>query len=99
MDAETMAAFGASESACYKWPDDTDMHRACRAAFCDGAGWAAAEIERLTRENERLRDMVDNRNEFIAERGLWRELGQYLSEPSATEQSMPATSIPSPSEG
>ena len=30
-------------------------------------------------EIERLRDMIDNRNEFIAEHGLWPQLGEYLS--------------------
>ena len=42
-----MAAFGASETACYRWPMDTVEHRAMRAAYCDGAAWAADEIERL----------------------------------------------------
>lgn len=27
----------ASEVACYKWPEDTDSHRAYRAAFIEGA--------------------------------------------------------------
>lgn len=36
-----MAAFGASHVACYKYPDDTPEHKAARAAFCDGAAWAA----------------------------------------------------------
>jgi len=35
-----MAAFGASHVACYKWPNDTDIDKACRAAFCDGAAHA-----------------------------------------------------------
>ena len=42
-----MAAFGASEAACCKWPADTEYDRGCRAAFCEGAGWSADEIERL----------------------------------------------------
>jgi len=33
----TMRAFGASEFACYFWPEDTPEHRACRAAYCKGA--------------------------------------------------------------
>lgn len=41
-----MAAFGASDAACYKWPGDGEVDRARRAAFCEGAGWAADEIER-----------------------------------------------------
>jgi hypothetical protein len=53
----------------------------------DTAQEAAATIERLTAELERLRDMIDNRNEFIASKGLWPELGQYLSEPHAVQQS------------
>lgn len=36
VDAD-MRAFGASEIAAYKWPDDTPEHRAARAAFCEGA--------------------------------------------------------------
>lgn len=32
-----MRAFGASEIAAYKWPDDTAEHRAARSAFCEGA--------------------------------------------------------------
>lgn len=35
-----MRAFGASEHAAYKWPDDTPEHRAARAAFCEGAALA-----------------------------------------------------------
>ena len=46
-DIEKMAAFGASELACYRWPGDTAQDRACRAAYCDGAAWSAAEIDRL----------------------------------------------------
>lgn len=32
-----MRAFGANEAACYKWPDDSTWHKACRAAYCQGA--------------------------------------------------------------
>lgn len=32
-----MRAFGASHVACYKWPDDSELHRACRAAYIEGA--------------------------------------------------------------
>lgn len=46
-DAETMAAFGASDQACYLWPGDGVDDRLCRAAFCAGAGWSAAEFGRL----------------------------------------------------
>jgi hypothetical protein len=31
----------ASERACYNWPDDTDLHRQCRAAYVAGAGFYA----------------------------------------------------------
>ena len=41
--AADMAAFGASDEACYRWPEDTDEHKALRAAFIAGA---AAERER-----------------------------------------------------
>lgn len=49
-----MRAFGASEVAAYRWPDDTPEDRAARAAFCDGAASASpapspeaqAEVER-----------------------------------------------------
>lgn len=44
-------------------------------------------------EHTRLRDMIDNRNEFIAEHGLWRELGQYLSEPHAPKGSSEPPSV------
>ena len=36
-DAADMRAFGASEAACIYWPDDTELHRACREAYCRGA--------------------------------------------------------------
>lgn len=56
---------------------------------CEGLAQAAMnngqDLLLQEAEIERLRDMIDNRNEFIAERGLWRELGQYLSEPHALE--------------
>lgn len=32
-----LRGLSASETACYKWPDDTPEHRALRAAFADGA--------------------------------------------------------------
>lgn len=35
--ASVMHAFGASDAACYHWPDDTQEHRACRAAYIRGA--------------------------------------------------------------
>ena len=58
-----------------------------------------AEIERLVAANklaveqnfkdhaeiERLRDMCVNREEFIAERGLWREFSAWLAVPRALE--------------
>ena len=43
-------------------------------AMCELYATCKAEVEQL-------RDMIDNRNEFIAQKGLWRELGLYLSEP------------------
>lgn len=54
--AGDMAAFGASHAACYKWPEDTVQARACRAAYCDGAAWAAEEIERLQAVLRRIAD-------------------------------------------
>lgn len=42
-----MAAFGASDASCYAYPDDTDIAKAQRAAFCAGAAWSADEIEQL----------------------------------------------------
>ncbi len=32
-----MRAFGASDAACYKWPEDTSEHKALRAAYMEGA--------------------------------------------------------------
>lgn len=42
-----MAAFCASESACYRWPLDTVEHRALREAYCAGAAWAAPDVEQM----------------------------------------------------
>ena len=39
--SETMRAFGASDEACSRWPDDTPEHKALRAAFIAGAIAAA----------------------------------------------------------
>jgi hypothetical protein len=39
-----MRAFGASDEACYRWPNDTAEHRACRAAFIAGAVAAATPV-------------------------------------------------------
>jgi len=57
-DTETMAAFGASEAACYHWPSDAEGDRQCREAFCMGAGWSAKEIDRLRAEVETLRNFL-----------------------------------------
>lgn len=47
-DAGVMAAFSASEVACYKWPGDTKLDRAKRAAFCEGAAYEAeSHLDRL----------------------------------------------------
>lgn len=48
-----MAAFGASEAACYKYPGADQQP--LRAAFCEGAAWAAEEIEKLKQEVSSLR--------------------------------------------
>lgn len=53
-----MAAFGASDAACYKWPEDTAEAKACRAAYCDGAAWAADEIERMRADDSTLRSKL-----------------------------------------
>lgn len=37
-----MAAFSASHDACYKWPGDTPLDKACRAAFCEGAATSSS---------------------------------------------------------
>jgi len=44
-DLATMLSFAASDAACYKWPEDTEIHRACRAAFCEGAASNATAFE------------------------------------------------------
>ena len=63
-NTETMAAFGASEEACYRWPGDSVDDRLCRAAFCAGSGWSAAEIDRL-------QSLLNGRDNFIVSEGLW----------------------------
>lgn len=40
-DDEAMRRLSANEVACYRWPDDTNEHKALRAAFMDGAVSAA----------------------------------------------------------
>lgn len=42
-ESEMMARLSASESACYRWPEDTAEHRAMRAAFMDGASHIALQ--------------------------------------------------------
>jgi len=59
-----MAAFGASEAACYHWPGDSVDDRLCRAAFCAGAAWAAGEIERLLNAIKRIDGINDNPADF-----------------------------------
>lgn len=39
-----MRAFGASDAACCKWPDDTPEHRACRAAYVEGAAASSPSV-------------------------------------------------------
>lgn len=46
-----MRAFGASDAACYKWPDDTPEHKALRAAYIEGAAGLRA-LERAGRSRE-----------------------------------------------
>lgn len=59
----------ASETACYKWPEDTAEHRALRSAFMDGAAsvaGAALPAERSRPGVEALADwFYDNGHEFI----------------------------------
>jgi hypothetical protein len=49
-DAGDWAAFGASDAACYKWPEDTSEHKALRAAYIEGAAAQADLIERQAEE-------------------------------------------------
>lgn len=39
-----MRAFGASDEACGRWPDDTEEHKSLRAAFIAGAAAAAPPV-------------------------------------------------------
>lgn len=61
-DTATIAAFVASERACYEWPEDTETAKAQRAAFCTGAAWAAsanhAELARLREIEECARNVI-----------------------------------------
>jgi hypothetical protein len=41
MSDADMRAFGASYSACHKWPSDTEQDKACRAAYVEGAADAS----------------------------------------------------------
>ncbi len=41
-DDEAMRRLSANEVACYRWPDDTVIHKALRNAFMDGAALSAA---------------------------------------------------------
>lgn len=43
--AGTLAAYGASEYACYRWPEDSGEHRAMRAAYCEGAAHAVSALK------------------------------------------------------
>ena len=54
-DAGEWAAFGASDAACHKWPDDTPEHKALRAAYIEGAAEQADLIEQQAKEIERLK--------------------------------------------
>jgi len=72
----TMAAFGASDRACYDYPDDTDIAKAQRAAFCAGAGWSADEIGRL-RELLKRTLCLNMSNEFREE--IKRTLGESVA--------------------
>lgn len=47
--AADMRAFGASEAACYKWPDDTPEHKALRAAYIEGAADCGEERHAVSR--------------------------------------------------
>jgi len=72
-DAETMAAFGASEAACYHWPSDAESDKRCREAFCMGAGWSAKEIERLRAAAlEFLLEQTDENAAKLADLLGWR---------------------------
>ena len=55
--SEPTLGFGASDAACYKWPDDTPEHRACRAAYIEGADSAEALVGKA-------RLVVDAANEW-----------------------------------
>jgi hypothetical protein len=47
----------ASERACYRWPDDTDLHRQCRDAYVAGAAFYARR-ERIEELETALRELV-----------------------------------------
>jgi hypothetical protein len=71
-DTATMAAFGASERACYDYPGELQSPE--RAAFCAGAAWAAVEIER---QDKRITELLTHNNELLARARVAERLLQY----------------------
>ncbi len=55
-----MRAFGASDAACYKWPDDTVEHKALRAAYCAGAAEYGGSAEILERQLAEARAIIEH---------------------------------------
>lgn len=55
-----MRAFGASEAACYHWPEDTAEHKALRAAYCRGAANCGG-----LREGERVEPSPEPDNNLL----------------------------------
>lgn len=72
-----MRAFGASHTACYKWPEDTPEHKALRAAYIEGAadcgGVSPGKVEGKLNETviesaiSGLYEMPDHRKFWIDE--------------------------------
>jgi len=74
-------ALSASEKACYHWPDDTDLHRQCRAAYIAGATDYSAAPQEVRADSAILNEI----GEALECRGYvhmtnGRDIGRLLDE-------------------
>lgn len=76
-DEDVMAEFGASEQACYEYPEDTDTAKAQRAAFLSGSAWASQLIEKTTEELTEQRRTIEHLKYELALMNKHREEWKY----------------------
>lgn len=71
VDLAVMVAFGASDAACVKYPEDTEAHRLARAAYCDAAAITSVDfMEEITALQNALRPFAEAKTQYAETSGV-----------------------------